>query len=129
MKYEEHTRRRSQATWTSLGHPRAMTRRGKRIILSMQWNGHNGTRSTIPGWVNLKISWITSTFSTHRESIRPRTATDSKASQMRWSRQPKGPIRRKSLKNPRATSPKLTRKSTTSMVAPVRMSQGGSRNS
>jgi hypothetical protein len=48
---------------------------------------------------------------------------------MKYSRQAKGPIRRISLKNLRATSPKLTRRSTTSMVASILMSQGGSRNS
>jgi hypothetical protein len=77
------------------------------------------------GWVNL----IASVFSTPRESTRPRTATDSKVSQMKYSRRPKGAIRRKSPKNPRVTSLKLTRRSTTSMVGPILMSQGGSRNS
>jgi hypothetical protein len=43
---------------------------------------------------------------------------------MKYSRRPKGPIKRKSLKNPRVTSPKLTRRSTTSMVVPILMSQG-----
>jgi hypothetical protein len=38
-------------------------------------------------------------------------------------------IRRKSPKNPRATSLKLTKRSTTSMMALILMSQGGSRNS
>jgi hypothetical protein len=38
-------------------------------------------------------------------------------------------IRRKSLKNPRVTSLKLIRRSTTSMVALIRLSQGGSKNS
>jgi hypothetical protein len=32
----------------SLAHPRAMKRRGKRIIPSMRWNGHEATSSTGP---------------------------------------------------------------------------------
>jgi hypothetical protein len=58
-----------------------------------------------------------------------RLVCNAKVSQMTYSRQPKGPIRRKSLKNPSATSPKLTRRSTTSMVAPILRSQGRRRNS
>jgi hypothetical protein len=92
-------------------------------------DGHNATGSTNPGRVNLKVSWIASTFSTPRKNTRPGTAIDSKILQMRCSRRPKGAIRRKSLKNPRATSLKLTRRSITSMVAPIHLSQGGSRNS
>jgi hypothetical protein len=126
---ENRRRRRSRATRTSLAHPRAMTRRGRQIVLSIRWNGHDATSSTGPSLVNLKASWITSVFSTPRESKRPETMIDFKVLQMRCSRWPKGSIKRKSLKNPRATSLKLTRRSTTSMVAPIRMSQGGSRNS
>jgi hypothetical protein len=126
---QERKSRRSRATRTSLGRPRATTRRGKRILPSLWWNDHDVIRSTDPSRVNLKASYITSTFSTHRESTRPGTMTDFKVSQMRCSRQPKGPIRRKGLKNTRVTSLKLTRRSTTSMVASVHMSQGGSRNS
>jgi hypothetical protein len=85
-------RKMTRATRTSLAHPRAMTRRGKRIIPSMRWNGRDTTRSTIPGWVNLKASWIASAFSTPRESTRPETVTDSKVSQMKYSRWPKGLI-------------------------------------
>jgi hypothetical protein len=92
-------------------------------------NGRDTTRSTGPGWVNLKASWIASAFLTPRESTRRRTTTDSKLSQMKYSRWPKEPIRRKSLKNLRATSPKLRRRSTTAMVALILMSHGGSRNS
>jgi hypothetical protein len=66
---------------------------------------------------------------TPRESTRPETVIDAKVSQMRCSRWPKGPIKRKSPKSPRVTSPKLIRRSTTSMVAPTHMSQGGSKNS
>jgi hypothetical protein len=68
-------RKRTQATRTSLAHPRATTRRGKWIILSMQWNDHGATRSISTGWVNFKASWIASTFSTPRESIRAITMT------------------------------------------------------
>jgi hypothetical protein len=71
-------RRRTQATWTSLARPRAMTRRGKQIVLSTQWNDHDVTRSTGPGQVNLMASWIASPFSTPRESTRPETVTDQK---------------------------------------------------
>jgi hypothetical protein len=53
-----------------------------------------------------------------RKTTRLRTVTDSKVSQMKCSRRSKGPIMRKSLKNPTMTSPKLTRRSTTSMVTP-----------
>jgi hypothetical protein len=49
-----------------------MTRRGKRIIPSMWWNSCDTTRSTIPGWVNLKASWIASAFSTPREKHKTR---------------------------------------------------------
>jgi hypothetical protein len=35
---------------------KATTRRGKRIILSMRWSGHDATRSTGLGRVNLKAS-------------------------------------------------------------------------
>jgi hypothetical protein len=63
------------------------------------------------------------------EGTRPETMTDSKVLQMRFSRQPKALINGKSLRSPRASSLKLTRRSTTSMVAPSHMSQGGSRNS
>jgi hypothetical protein len=41
----------------------------------MQWNDHGATRSIGTGWVNFKASWIASTFSTPRESIRARTMT------------------------------------------------------
>jgi hypothetical protein len=51
---------------------------------------------------------------------------DSKVSQMKYSRRLKGLIKRKSSKNLKATSPKLRRRSTTSIIL---MSQGGSRNS
>jgi hypothetical protein len=64
-----------------------------------------------------------------RESTRPWTGTDSKVLHMRCSRQPRLPIRRKSPRIPRVTSPKLIRSSTTSMVALSHMSRGGSRNS
>jgi hypothetical protein len=64
-----------------------------------------------------------------RESTRLRTAIDSKVSQMKYSRWPNGPIKRKRLKNQRATFPKLTSRSTTSTVAPILISQGKSRNS
>jgi hypothetical protein len=72
------SRRRSQATGTSLAHPRATTRRGKQIILSTRWNDCDATRSTGPGRVNLKASWIASAFFTLKESIRPGVAIDSK---------------------------------------------------
>jgi hypothetical protein len=126
---ENRRRRRSRATWTSLARPRVTIRRGKQIVSSTRWNSHDATRSTDLGWVNFKASWITSTFSTPRESTRPETVTDSKVSQMRCSRRPKWPIKKKSPKNQRVTSPKLIRRSTTSMMAPSHMSQGGSRNS
>jgi hypothetical protein len=114
---------------TSLTHLRATTKRGKWIVPSTQWNDCDATGSTGPGQVNLNASQIASAFSTPRESTRPGTMTDSKVSLMKCSRRPKGPIWRKSLKNPRATSPKLTKRSTTSMVAPILMSQGRSKNS
>jgi hypothetical protein len=46
----------------------------------MRWNDRDATRSTGPGQMNLKVSWIASTFSSPRESIRPRIVTDSKVS-------------------------------------------------
>jgi hypothetical protein len=122
-------RRRSQATRTNLAHPRAITRRGKQSIPSTWWNNRNTTRSTGPGQVNLNASWIAFAFSTPRESTRPETAADSNVSQILCSRRPKGLIRRKRLKNPRVTSLKLIRRSSTSMVAPIHMSKGESRNS
>jgi hypothetical protein len=64
-----------------------------------------------------------------RKSTRSETAIESKDLQMRFSRWPKGLISRKSPKIPGATSLKLIRRSTTSMVAPSHMSQGGSQNS
>jgi hypothetical protein len=64
-----------------------------------------------------------------RESTRSRTVTDSKVSQMKYSRRPRGMIKRKSLKNLRATSPNLTSRLTTSTMAPILMSQGESRHS
>jgi hypothetical protein len=66
---------------------------------------------------------------TPRESTRLRTTTDSKISQMRSSRQPQRPIKRRSPKTQRMTSPLLTRRSTISTVVLTPMSQGGSRNS
>jgi hypothetical protein len=48
---------------------------------------------------------------------------------MRCSRRPKSPIKRGSLKNQRATSPKLTKRSTIFTVDLTPMSSGGSRNS
>jgi hypothetical protein len=113
---------RTQATQTSLARPWDTTRRGKWIIPSTRWNSRDATRSTGLGRVNLEASWIASAFSTPTKSERPRTTTDSKVSQMKYSRCPNGLIRRKSPKNPRATSTKLTRRSTTSMVAPILMS-------
>jgi hypothetical protein len=101
---------------------RAMTRRRRRIILSTMWRGHDATRSTSQGRVNLKASWIASVSSTPRESIRLKTATDSRVSQMRCSRRPKRLIKKKSPKNQRTTSPKLIRRSTTSTVSPTPMS-------
>jgi hypothetical protein len=83
----------------------------------MWWNGHDATMSTGPSRMNLKASWIAYAFFTHRESTRPRTVTDSKVSQMKYSGRSRGPIKRKSPKNLRATSPKLIRRSTISMVA------------
>jgi hypothetical protein len=65
-------------------------KREKWIIMSIWWNGRDTTRSTGPGRVNLKASWITSSSSTPRESTRPKTVTDSKGSQMKFSRQEKG---------------------------------------
>jgi hypothetical protein len=89
----------------------------------------DATRSTGPSWGNWKASWITSAFLTPRESTSPRTMTNSKVLQMKYSRRPKRPIMRKSMKNLRVTSLKLRRRSTTSIVAPILISQGGSRNS
>jgi hypothetical protein len=82
-----------------------------------------------PGRVNLKASCITSAFSIPKESTRPRTVTDSKVSQMRFSRRLKRPIGRKIMMNRRVSSPKLKGRSTTFTVASTHMSQGGSRNS
>jgi hypothetical protein len=56
----------------------------------MRWNAGDATRSTGPSQVNLKASWIASTFWTPREITGPRTATDYKVSQMWCSRQQKG---------------------------------------
>jgi hypothetical protein len=95
----------------------------------MWWNGHDATMSTGLDQVNLKASWIASAFSTPRESSRPGTVTDCKVLQMRCSRRRKGSIKIKSPKNSRATSLKLIRRSTTSMVDSTHTSQGGSRNS
>jgi hypothetical protein len=50
-------------------------------------------------------------FSPPRESTRLGTMTDSKVSQMRFSRQPKGPINRKSSRIPGAISPRLIKRS------------------
>jgi hypothetical protein len=77
--------------------------------------------------MNLKASWITYAFFTPKESTRPGTAADSKVSQIKYSRRPRGLIKRKSLKNLRVTSPTLTRRSTTSMVALILKRQGRSR--
>jgi hypothetical protein len=101
---------------------RAMTRRRRWIILSTMWRGHDATRSTSQGRVNLKASWIASVSSTPRESIRLKTAIDSRVLQMRCSRRPKRLIKKKSPKNQRTTSPKLIRRSTTSIVSPTPMS-------
>jgi hypothetical protein len=49
-------RKGTQAMQTSLARPRATTRRGKRIIPSMWWNGCDATRSTSPSRGNLKAS-------------------------------------------------------------------------
>jgi hypothetical protein len=61
--------------------------------------------------------------------MRPGTMTNSKVSQMRCSRWPKGLIKRKSPKSHRVTSPKLIRRSNTSIVSLIHMSLGESRNS
>jgi hypothetical protein len=78
--FRNRRRKSTHATWTHLARPRATTRRGKQIILSTQWNDRDATRSTDPGRVNLKASYIASAFSTPRESTRPRTMTDPKVS-------------------------------------------------
>jgi hypothetical protein len=122
-------RKRTRATWNSLARPRVMTGRGRLIVPSTWWNDHDATRSIGLGWVNSKAFWITSASSTPRESTRSRTVTGSKDSQMKYSRRPNGLIKRKSSKNLRVASPKLTRRSITYMAAPILMSQGGSRNS
>jgi hypothetical protein len=53
---------------TSLDHPWATARKGKQIISSMRWKGLDTTRSTGPSRVNLKASWIASTFSSLRKA-------------------------------------------------------------
>jgi hypothetical protein len=91
-------------------------RKVDRSVNMVEWQWHHKEFRPRPGF-------------TPRESTRPRVVTDSKVSQMRFSRRPKGPIKRKSLRIPRATSPRLIKRSTTSMVAPSHMSRGGSENS
>jgi hypothetical protein len=59
---------------------------------------------------------------------RPGTMTDSKVSDMRFSRYPKGTIKRKSSRIPKATSSRLIKRSTTPMVGLSHLSQGGSKN-
>jgi hypothetical protein len=71
----------------------------------MRWNICDATTSIDPDWVNLKDSWITTAFSTPRESTRPRTTTDSKILQMKYSRRPKALIRRKKPKEPKGDFP------------------------
>jgi hypothetical protein len=83
-----------------------MTRRGKQIVPATWWNGRNATRSTGPGLVNLKVSWIAFPFSTPRESIRHETMTDSKVLQMRYSRRPRRPIKRKKFEEPKVNFPR-----------------------
>jgi hypothetical protein len=55
-------------------------RRGRQISLSTTWSSHDVIRSTSPGWMNSKASWIRFAFFIHKESTRPRTVTDSKVS-------------------------------------------------
>jgi hypothetical protein len=74
----------SQATQTSPAHPRAMIRRENQTILLMRLNDLTVIRSTGPGRVNLKASWIASVFFTPKESTRLETMTDSKVLQMRF---------------------------------------------
>jgi hypothetical protein len=78
--------RRSRATRTSLDRPRATTRRGKRIALSTWWIGDDATCSARQSQMNLKASRIAFASSTPRERTRPETVTNSKVSQMRFSR-------------------------------------------
>jgi hypothetical protein len=54
----------------------------------------------------LKVSWIASAISTPKESIRPGTVTDSKVSQMKYSRQPRGCDQEKKPKEPKGKFPK-----------------------
>jgi hypothetical protein len=82
-----------------------------------------------PKPVNLKASWITFAFSTPRESTRPKTVSDSKVLQMRFSRRPSRPIMRRSLRIPRVTSPRHTRLPTIFLVALTHMRPRGSKNS
>jgi hypothetical protein len=72
-----------------------MIRRGKQAILSVRWNDRDTIRSTGLGWVNLKASWIAFVYSYPRESTRLGATIDSKVLQMRFSRQPKVPIKGK----------------------------------
>jgi hypothetical protein len=108
---------------TSSAHPRATTRRESQTVLSMRWSGLVVIRSTDPGQMNSKASWIIFAFSTPRECARPKTTTDSKVSQMRFSRRPSRPIKKRSLRILRATSPRCTRRSTISLVALTHLSR------
>jgi hypothetical protein len=100
----QESRRRSRVTQISLAHREAMTRRESWIVLSMQLNELIVIRSTGPGLVNLKASWIAFAFSTPRESTRPESMTDSKVWPMRFSRRPSQSIKRRSPRIPRVTS-------------------------
>jgi hypothetical protein len=64
-----------------------------------------------------------------RQSARPDTVIDSKVLQMRFSRRPSEPIKRRSPRIPRVTSPRLIKRSTTSLVALTHLSPRGSKNS
>jgi hypothetical protein len=82
-----------------------MTRRENQTILSTRWNSLDAIESTGPGQANLKASWIAFAFFIPRESTRSETATDSKVLQMRFSRQPSRPIKRRKPKEPKGDFP------------------------
>jgi hypothetical protein len=122
------SKRSSRVTRISLAHPRATTRRESRAVLLTRLNGLAIIRSTGPGRVNSKASWITFVFFTPRESTRPEIVTDSKVLQMRFSRRLNRPIVRRSPRIPSMTSPRRTRRSTIFLVDLTRMNPRGSKN-
>jgi hypothetical protein len=104
-------------------------RKHDRSVANMEWPRHNRTEyQPRSGEFEGFIDGISASFIL-KENTRLETAMYARFLQTRFSSRPRRPIMTRSLKTPRATSPKLTRRLTTYSMDLIPMSQGGSRSS